>query len=161
MKRGRTRFVWAVAVAAVFAWSAVARAQTTSSAPGTPGLGQHASDNVSGGALAARSPGNMVNAGVARVQQAANFARGGIDIVETTIPTSPGDVFLADAIEILFEQLNSTLLYLGNILLQRAGLPSLTPQVTPPTTTTVDENTDADSTDDTRADDLRDLVGDK
>ena len=103
----------------------------------------------------------MVNAGVARVQQAANFARGGIDIVETTIPTSPGDVFLADAIEILFEQLNSTLLYLGNILLQRAGLPSLTPQVTPPTTTTVDENTDADSTDDTRADDLRDLVGDK
>jgi hypothetical protein len=77
----------------------------------------------------------MVGAGVVRAKEAADFARGGIEIVETTRPTSPRATFLVDAIEILFDQLNSTLLYLGNILLQRAGLPPLVPQVTPLPTT--------------------------
>lgn len=140
MKLVRTWSVWAVAVAAVLAWNGVARAQATSTTPGTPGLGQHPFDNVSGGAVAARAPGNMVNAGVGRAQAAADFARGGIDIVETSRPMSPRAVFLVDAIEIIFEQLNRTLLYLGNILLQRAGLPPLVPQVTQPST--------PDSTDD-------------
>ena len=143
MKRVRTWSVWAVAVGAVLAWNAVARSQVIIQ-------GQHASDNVTGGALAARAPGNMVNAGVGRAQAAANFARGGIEIVETSRPMSPRAVFLVDAIEIIFEQLNRTLLSLGNILLQRAGLPPLVPQVTTPTIpdTTVDEATNGDDAED-------------
>ena len=159
MMRVRARSVWAVAVAAVLVWNTVARAQTTPATPGTPGLGQHPFDNVSFGALAARSPGNMVSAGLARVREAADFARGGIEIVETTVPTSPGDVFLADAIEIIFDQLKSVILLFENVLRLRAGLPPLVPQVTP--TTTVDENVDGESTGDVNIDELRDLVGDK
>ena len=159
----RTWSVWAVAAAVVFAWNGVARAQATSTTPGTPGLGQHPFDNVSGGALAARSPGNMVSAGVGRAQAAADFARGGIEIVETSRPTSPRAVFLVDAIEIIFEQLNLTLLYLGDILRQRAGLPPLVPQVTTPTTpdTTDDEATNGVDAGDVNVEDLRNLVGDK
>lgn len=146
MKLFRTWFVWTVAVAAVLTWNAAARSQTPAptppTTPGTPGLGQYASDNVSGGAIAARAPGNMVGAGVARVQEAANFARGGVEIVETSRPMSPRAVFLVEAIEILFDQLNSTLLYLGNILLQRAGLPPLVPQVPTPTTPDTTDTTD-------------------
>ena len=113
-----------------------ARAQTTTpGAPGVPTLGQHASDNVNGGALAARSPGNMVSAGVGRALAAADFAKGGIEITETTRPISPRAVFLVDAIEIIFDQLNSALLLFENVLRLRAGLPPLVPQVTPPTTT--------------------------
>lgn len=158
MKTVRTWLVWTVAVAAVLTWNGVARSQTTT--PGAPTLGQHASDNVSGGAIAARSPGNMVIAGLVRRQEAVDFARGGIEIVETTRPTSPRAVFLAEAVKIIFDQLNSTLLYLGNILLQRAGLPPLVPQVTPPTTT-VDENADGESTGDGRVDEVRGRASDK
>jgi len=132
MKRVRSWLVWTVAVATVIAWNSAAIAQTTPGTPGTPTLGQYASDNVSGGAIRARSPGNMVGAGVVRAKEAADFARGGIEIVETTTPTSPRAKFLSDAIKIIFDQLNSTLLYLGNILLQRAGLPPVVPPVTPP-----------------------------
>jgi len=147
MKRVRTWSVWTVAFGALLAWDALARAQTsTPTSPGTPGLGQYASDNVSGGSLRARSPGNMVGAGVVRAQEAADFARGGIEIVETTRPTSPRAVFLSDAIEIIFDQLNSTLLYLGNILLQRAGLPPLVPQVPTPTTADTTDTTDTTDT---------------
>ena len=106
-----------------------ARPQTAT--PGVPTLGQHATDNVNGGALAARSPGNMVSAGVARAREAADFARGGIEIVETTRPISPRAVFLVDAIEIIFNQLNSALLLLENALRLRAGLPPLIPQGVP------------------------------
>jgi len=88
----------------------------------------------------------MVGAGVVRAQEAADFARGGIEIVETTRPTSPRAVFLSDAIEIIFDQLNSTLLYLGNILLQRAGLPPLVPQVPTPTTADTTDTTDTTDT---------------
>jgi hypothetical protein len=77
----------------------------------------------------------MVGAGVARAQAAANFARGGIEITETSRPTSPRAVFLSDAVKIIFDQLNSALLLLENTLRLRAGLPPLVPQVTPPTTT--------------------------
>jgi len=77
----------------------------------------------------------MVNAGVARAQAAANFARGGIEITATSRPTSPRAVFLSDAVKIIFDQLNSALLLLENALRLRAGLPPLVPQVIPPTTT--------------------------
>ena len=145
MMRVRKWLVGIVAIGVVLAWNAVVTAQTTPTTPGTPGLGQHASDNVSGGAIAARSPGNMVGAGVARAHEAADFARAGIEIVETTRPMSPRATFLVEAIEIVFEQLNQTLLYLGNILLQRAGLPPLVPQVTTPTTPVTTDTTDTET----------------
>jgi hypothetical protein len=158
MKQVRTWSVWSVAVAAVLAWNAAALSQTPTptppTTPGTPGLDQYASDNVSGGALRARSPGNMVGAGIARRQEAANFARGGVEIVETTRPMSARATFLVEAIEILFDQLNSTLLYLGNILLERAGLPPLVPPVPTPTTpdtTDTTDTTDSGATDGTDA----------
>ena len=133
MNRVRTSWTLVLAVGTVLVWNTTARSQTTT--PGVPTLGQHASDNVNGGAIAARSPGNMVNAGVARAQAAANFARGGIEITATSRPTSPRAVFISDAVKIIFDQLNSALLLLENTLRLRAGLPPLVPQVTPPTTT--------------------------
>ncbi|MFH1109203.1 MAG: hypothetical protein V1790_08425 [Planctomycetota bacterium] len=136
MNRVRTSWTLVLAVGAVLVWNTNARSQTTP--PGTPGVptrGQHASDNVNGGALSGWSPGNMVNAGVARAQAAANFARGGIEITATSRPTPPRAVFLSDALKIIFDQLNSALLLLENVLRLRAGLPPLVPQVTPPTTT--------------------------
>jgi len=133
MNRVRTSWTLVLAVGTVLVWNTTARSQTTT--PGVPTLGQHASDNVNGGAIAARSPGNMVNAGVARAQAAANFARGGIEITATSRPTSPRAVFLSDAVKIIFDQLNSALLLLENALRLRAGLPPLVPQVIPPTTT--------------------------
>lgn len=125
MNRVRRWSVSVVAVGIVLAWNLPVRSQVIIE-------GQHASDNVTGGAVAARAPGNMVNAGVRRAQEAASFARNGIEIVETTRPQSPRTVFLVDAIEIIFEQLNKTLLELGAILLQRAGLPLPTPPTTEP-----------------------------
>ena len=136
MNRVRTPWTLVLAVGTVLVWNTNARPQTTT--PGTPGVptrGQHASDNVNAGALSGWAPGDMVSAGVARAQAAANFARGGIEIAETSRPMSPRAVFLVDAIETIFKQLNLTLLYLGDVLRQRAGIPPLVPQVTPPTTT--------------------------
>ena len=125
-----------VAVGMVLACSASARAQTTTpGTPGVPALGQHASDNVNGGALAARAPGNMVSAGVGRAIAAGNFARGGIDITATSRPTPIHAVFLSNAAKIIFDKLNSALLLFENALRLRAGLPPLVPQVTPPVTT--------------------------
>ncbi|MEK7732344.1 MAG: hypothetical protein AAB363_10860 [Planctomycetota bacterium] len=142
MNRVKKWSSWAIAIGAILAWNGVARSQTTT--PGVPTLGQRASDNVSAGALAARSPGNMVGAGVVRAREAADFARGGIEIVETTRPISPRAVFLVEAIEIIFKQLNLTLLYLGDVLRQRAGLPPLIPQGVPlpPTENVPSDNVD-------------------
>ena len=161
MNRVRTSWTLVLAVGTVLACNASARSQTTTpGAPGVPTLGQHASDNVSGGALAARSPGNMVSAGVVRASAAADFARGGIEIVETTRPISPRAVFLVDAIEIIFNQLNSALLLLENALRLRAGLPPLIPQDVPLPST---GNGGSDNVDlgDVNVDDLRGRVGDK
>lgn len=137
MNRAKTWLASAVAVGTVFAWSLPALSQVIIN-------GQHASDNVSGGAVALRAPGNMVNAGVIRAQEAAAFARGGIEIVETSRPPSPRAVFLADAIKIIFDQLNSAILLFDNLLRLRAGTPPVVPQedTTPPA-----ENDTADDVD--------------
>jgi len=89
-------------------------------------LGGRPDDNVA--ASAGRSPGMMVNAGVARGQSASQFAQGRIEITDATPTAStPRQVFLADAIGILFDQLNATLLYFENLLRERAGLDPRTP----------------------------------
>ncbi len=108
----------------VLALSLSATAQINSSAfPVEINTEQNPFRNLSAAALAARSPGNMVTASIARRQSAVNATRGIIDITETLAGPDPKATFLSEAVEILFEQLNSTLLYLGNILLERAGLP--------------------------------------
>jgi len=136
MNRVRTSWTLVLAVGTVLVWNTNARPQTTPPAtPGVPTRGQHASDNVNAGALSGWAPGDMVSAGVARAQTAANFAHGGIDITATSRPTSPRAVFLSDAVKIIFDQLNSALLLLENALRLRAGLPPLVPSVIPPTTT--------------------------
>jgi len=88
----------------------------------------------------ARTPGALVNSGVARTLTNTALAQGVIDITEPA-PTEvePGKVFLVDAIEILFEQLNESLLFFENLLRARAGLPPRIP--TPPPT---DDNGDDD-----------------
>lgn len=161
MTKVRTLSVWTVAVATVLTWNAVARSQTAT--PGVPTWNQNALDNVSAGALASRSPGNMVGAGVVRAQEAADFARGGIEIVETSRPISPRATFLVEAIKIVFVQLNRTLLYLGNILLERAGLSPLVPiDVSPTTPTDAADGTTADgTTDGVDAADVPDVVSDQ
>jgi len=96
-------------------------------------------DNVSAGALSARSPGNMVSAGVARSLAAADFARSPVEITETSTPVSPRVVFLVDAVEIIFEQIDRAILLFENLLRLRGGLaPALPGGVTLPPTTSDD-----------------------
>jgi hypothetical protein len=90
-------------------------------------LGGRPDDNVA--AAGARSPGTMVNIGVVRSQLGSQFAQSPIEITDPT-PTDPEPrhVFLSEAIEILFEQLNETLLYFENLLRERAGLDPREPE---------------------------------
>ena len=88
--------------------------------------GRTALENVAGGAVGLRSPGNMVQAGVARTVDHIVLGRIGYrDITETEAsrPTSPRAQFLSDALEAVFEQLNLAIQYFENLLRVRAGLP--------------------------------------
>ena len=78
-------------------------------------------ENASGGAVRGRAPGNLVQAGVARTIQAANFARGVIPIVETSRPMPWQRRFLIDALDIIFEELNQAAALLGGLLVSRGG----------------------------------------
>jgi hypothetical protein len=90
-------------------------------------LGGRPDDNVR--AAGARSPGSMVNAGVARGQLASQFAQSPIEITDPT-PTDlePRQVFLISAIDILFEDINGLLLFFTNLLRERAGLDPVVPE---------------------------------
>lgn len=90
-------------------------------------LGGRPDQNVR--AAGARTPGSMVNAGVARGQLASQFAQAPIEITDPT-PTDlePRQEFLIDAIEILFEEFNELLLFFGNLLRERAGLDPAAPE---------------------------------
>ncbi len=106
---------------------AVAAFSTAPAVGQTPLAGQTALQNVNAGALAARAPGNMVIAGVARAIEAANFFRAPIIITETSRETSAKAVFLVDAIEILLQQINTVLFFFEDLLLRRAGYDSILP----------------------------------
>lgn len=80
--------------------------------------GQTALDNVA--AAGARSPGNMVGAGVA---QAVNFGNHVTVITEQTRPTSLRAETIAASLQILFDQLNQALLLFHNLILAQAGRP--------------------------------------
>lgn len=79
---------------------------------------QTALDNV--GAAGARSPGNMVSAGVG---QALNFGNHVTVITEQTRPTSLRAETIAASLQILFDQLNQALLLFHNLILAQAGRP--------------------------------------
>ncbi len=90
--------------------------------------GRTAFDNLR--AAGGRAPGGMVTAGLARAQETAARGRAQVvapQITETSLPTPIRAQFLADVIEILFEQFEQTLLFLGNRWLARAGLGDLLP----------------------------------
>lgn len=131
---GRPGIVSVVAVVALSAAPAIGQ---------TPVGGQTALQNVNAGALAARAPGNMVIAGVARAREASNFFRAPIVITETSREMSAKAVFLVDAIEILLQQINTALFFFEDLLLRRAGFDSILPSFgagggdeTPPDDTT-------------------------
>lgn len=90
--------------------------------------GRTAFENLRG--AGGRAPGRMVTAGLARAQETAAGGRAQVtapQITETSRPTPIRAQFLADVIEILFEQLEATFLFLGNRWLARAGLGPLLP----------------------------------
>lgn len=82
--------------------------------------GNTAMENVS--AAAVRSPGNMVSAGVGRAKNAFSTFRAKNVITETQSPISPHAVFYAQAVEIIFKQINDLLFFLHNLSLIQAGL---------------------------------------
>lgn len=85
--------------------------------------GQTALDNAGG--AGARSPGNMVSAGVA---QTLDFG-GHVTIITEQAATDGGLLAqtIAASLDILFEQLNQALLLFHNLLLARAGRPPAIP----------------------------------
>lgn len=89
--------------------------------------GQSARDNSRSGAVASRSPGNLVIAGLARTIEAANLARAGVEIIETERSTSIGDQLLADSITIIFDQLNLAIVLLENLFRAQEGQPPVIP----------------------------------
>ncbi len=101
-------------------WGTAAQAQIDAG-------GRTALQNVSGGAVRGRSPGNLVIAGVARAQQAITPGLVGVTITETSRPTEPRAQFLVDAIDAIFSQLNQLIVFFEDLLLARAGLPSRIP----------------------------------
>lgn len=87
--------------------------------------GNTALENVT--AAGARAPGNMTIAGIARAKNTFNSFRARNVISETEQPTPPHAVFYAEAIEIIFNQLNDLLFFLHNLSLIQAGEDPLPP----------------------------------
>ncbi len=115
----RSFVVW-VGFVSLLAFTSVGQAQEI--------LGGTAADNVSGGALAARAPGRMVNAGIGRSVGFAEFARSVPNITDLDSgELSPRQMFLVDAIDIVFDQLNLAILGFHNLFLARAGEPPYIP----------------------------------
>ena len=92
--------------------------------------GGTAYDNVRTAGL--RAPGNLVNAGLARAQENIILPFGGVEITETERPQTPKAIFLVDAIEAIFEQVDTLLFFFDNLLRARAGLPPRLPDVSVP-----------------------------
>jgi len=84
--------------------------------------GQSPLEAASGGAVRNLAPGNMVSAGVGAALAFGDFARGGVEITETSRPTSIRAQALADSIQTLFNQFNVLLVFLEDLLLARADL---------------------------------------
>jgi hypothetical protein len=117
MKKNMRKIVWIAAMALTLA--SLAGPSYAQQAPDAGG--RTALENARGGQVRARSPGNLVQAGVA---QARMFGRGadiGVDVTETEHPPSIFSQVLAESIDFLFEQINEAIELIGNLLLLRAG----------------------------------------
>jgi len=84
--------------------------------------GRTALEAARGGAVRSRAPGNMVSAGVAAAITFSDAARAGLEITATSRETSIRDQAIADSIDIIFEQLNTLLVFLDAALQARAGI---------------------------------------
>lgn len=104
--------------------------------------GSTALENARAGSVQGRAPGNLVTAGMARAQAAANWARGGIEITETSRPRPWRTDFLVDAISIIFDELNSVLTQVGLRFFRRAGGELEIPTDFTPPTSNGDESPD-------------------
>lgn len=106
-----------------------------SSAPNDPSnvAGFTAQENSDAAGI--RAPGRMVQAGIGRQQTAIVSPRFGFNITETSFPLNPRQVFLIDAIQIVFNQLNQAIVLFQNALLARAGEPPVIPPSLLPTGT--------------------------
>jgi hypothetical protein len=112
----RNSLLWAVALPAVFVLCFEATTRGQNNVAGNTAL-----ENARAGSVRGRAPGNIVTAGVARAQNAANFARGGVEITETSRPVHWRVDFLVEAINIVFEQVNQAIALFANLLAVRAG----------------------------------------
>ena len=112
--KNRRGFALAVSVIGILSAVANSSAQT----PGQPG--QTASQNSRGGAVRTRNPGNLVNNGVGRH---ADFSdRQAMGTVITELPTEPPfPGLIADALQVVFDQINTAITAFRNLLLIRAG----------------------------------------
>ena len=103
----------------------------------------------------------MVGDSLARALEAGNAARAGIEITETSRPTSPRAQFVAEAVQIILDQVNQLVVFFQNLLLVSAGLPPIVPtDILPPTTGTEGaDSTDLGPLEQPDADDLPDQDG--
>lgn len=123
-------FIFALAVGAITVVPALAQ---------TPATGQTAAQNARGGSVRGRTPGMMVNTGVALVEDFQDRQAVGTEITEPAPTITPRTQFLVDALDTIFTQLNRAILAFRNLLLLRAGESS----TAIPTTTTTSGTTTA------------------
>ncbi len=147
---------WVVCVAATLALTSATFGQTANPFPPDINTEQNPLRNVR--ASATRAPGNMVNAGVARTVLAANAARGIIQITEPPPGPDPKAVFLSEAVEIIFDQINQAILLFENLLRARAGLPPRVPIDLPTDGDTTDGDTTDDTTDNIDSEDVQGIL---
>ncbi len=98
-----------------------------------PATGQTAAQNARGGSVRGRTPGMMVNTGVAQVNEFQNRQAAGTEITEPAPTITPRTQFIVDALDTVFTQLNRAILAFRNLLLVRAG-ESPSAVITSPTT---------------------------
>jgi hypothetical protein len=84
-------------------------------------------NNTSPSALARRSPGNLVTDGIVRHQENFNRAFSRPEITETERPTKIIHQLKADAIEIIFDNLNAILLAFNAAIRAQGGLDPFIP----------------------------------
>lgn len=74
----------------------------------------------------ARSPGNMVNAGLARADSAITIRLdGSVDITETSRPATLHSLFVPPAVQIIVDQINAFFAFILNQFLLRAGFDAI------------------------------------
>jgi|CXWL01.1.fsa_nt_gi hypothetical protein len=82
-------------------------------------------ENAGAGGLASRSPGNMVNAGVASAQNAVKFGRTTAATITATAQPGPFDLFLAGAVDMILKVIEDLVLYFQDLFFARIGLPPI------------------------------------